>query len=455
MAIIGMPDTERKRLMDPIVVPGVLSYLIYGDIREEVIGLNDIPEDQHPPVEIVYYAYHIMVGLGTIFIAIFAISGFLLWRGRLFASRGVLWVLMLAMPFPYIANHAGWVVAEVGRQPWIVYGLRRTAEATSHNVTAGMTYLHAVRVHGAVRARRSALPAACPANRARRAGAGPRARALGAQSGPTSRPAEGAVVINTVWFIVLAFMLAGYAVLDGFDLGVGALHLLLGRDTRERGRLIDTIGPVWNGNEVWLLAAGGSMVVAFPHLYATSFSGFYLALMLVLWLLVLRGLGIEFRHQIDHDMWRQAWDVAFSLSSVLLALLFGVALGNVLRGVPLDARGEFQGTFSLMLNWFALLGGVLSVALLSMHGAAWIVVKTEGALQARAERFAGALWWAAMALLAAMIAASFVVRPDFTANFVEYPWLLLIPVITAAGAAAISTFRGGRTTGAPSPPAPC
>jgi cytochrome d ubiquinol oxidase subunit II len=241
---------------------------------------------------------------------------------------------------------------------------------------------------------------------------------------------------------VLVFMLAGYAVLDGFDLGVGALHLLLGRDSRERGRLIDTIGPVWNGNEVWLLAAGGSMVVAFPHLYAASFSGFYLALMIVLWLLVLRGLGIEFRHQVDHDMWRQAWDVAFSLSSALLALLFGVALGNVLRGVPLDERGEFQGTFSLMLNWFALLGGALSVALLSMHGAAWVAVKTEGPLQARARRFAGALWWAAMSLLAAMIAASFVVRPDFTANFIEDPWLLLVPGVTAAGAVAVKYFQG-------------
>ena len=249
-------------------------------------------------------------------------------------------------------------------------------------------------------------------------------------------------MINIAWFIVLAFMLAGYAVLDGFDLGVGALHLLLGRDPRERGRLIDTIGPVWNGNEVWLLAAGGSMVVAFPHLYAASFSGFYLALMIVLWLLVLRGLGIEFRHQIDHDMWRQAWDVAFSLSSALLALLFGVALGNVLRGVPLDEHGEFQGTFSLMLNWFALLGGALSLALLSMHGAAWVAVKTDGPLQARARRFAGALWWAAMALLAAMIAASFIVRPDFTANFVRYPWLLLAPVATAAGAIAVKYFQG-------------
>jgi cytochrome d ubiquinol oxidase subunit II len=239
-------------------------------------------------------------------------------------------------------------------------------------------------------------------------------------------------VINTIWFIVLAFMLAGYAVLDGFDLGVGTLHLLLGRDSRERARLIDSIGPVWNGNEVWLLAAGGSMFVAFPHLYATSFSGFYLALMLVLWLLLLRGLGIEFRHQIDSELWRHAWDVAFSVASALLALLFGVALGNVLRGVPLDAAGEFRGTFALMLNPFALLGGLLSVAMLSLHGAAWTAVKTGGALQARARTFAGVLWWIAGALLAAMVAASFAVRPDFTRNFAAHPLLVAIPLVTVA-----------------------
>ena len=139
MAIIGMPDTERKELMDPIVVPAVLSYLAYGDPRAVVVGLNDIPADEHPPVEIVYYAYHIMVGLGTMFIALYGSAAFLLWRGTLFTSRGTLWALMLAMPFPYIANHAGWVVAEVGRQPWVVYGLQRTAHANSLNVSAGMT----------------------------------------------------------------------------------------------------------------------------------------------------------------------------------------------------------------------------------------------------------------------------------------------------------------------------
>jgi len=248
-------------------------------------------------------------------------------------------------------------------------------------------------------------------------------------------------MIHTIWFVALAFMLAGYAVLDGFDLGVGTLHLRLGRNTRERTALVDSIGPVWNGNEVWLLAAGGAMFVAFPHLYATSFSGFYLALMLVLWLLLLRGLGIEFRHQLENDMWKHAWDVAFSIASALLALLFGVALGNVLRGVPLDANGEFRGSFALMLNPFAILGGLLSVAVLAMHGAAWAAVKTAGELQARARLYGRRLWLVSMALVVAMIAASFVVRPDFTANFISRPWLLIVPLVQIGAAIAIRLYQ--------------
>jgi cytochrome d ubiquinol oxidase subunit II len=216
---------------------------------------------------------------------------------------------------------------------------------------------------------------------------------------------------------------------------------MLGRDTRERAVLIDAIGPVWNGNEVWLLGAAGSMVVAFPHVYASSFSGFYLALMLVLWLLLLRGLGIEFRHQINHDLWKHAWDVAFSGSSALLALLFGVALGNVLRGVPLNEAGEFRGTFALLLNPFALVGGILSLAVLSMHGAAWIALKTEHDLQRKARRWASALWWVGMLLLAVMVGASFVVRPDFTRNFLAHPWLIGVPLLTLSAAAAVKYYQ--------------
>jgi cytochrome d ubiquinol oxidase subunit II len=247
-------------------------------------------------------------------------------------------------------------------------------------------------------------------------------------------------MINTIWFVVLAFMLAGYAVLDGFDLGVGIVHFGIGRDARERATLIDAIGPVWNGNEVWLLAAGGAMFAAFPRLYASSFSGFYLALMIVLWLLLLRGLGIEFRHQVDNTLWRHAWDVAFSVASALLALLFGVALANVLRGVPFDETGEFRGTFAVMLNPFAILGGILSVGVLALHGALWLGLKTNGEVQQRSRRFARALWYVAIALLAAVVMASFVVRPDFTRNFTGRPWLAIVPLVATGGAAMIRVY---------------
>ncbi|HVO10275.1 MAG TPA: cytochrome d ubiquinol oxidase subunit II [Vicinamibacteria bacterium] len=235
-------------------------------------------------------------------------------------------------------------------------------------------------------------------------------------------------MINDAWFVALAAMLTGYAVLDGFDLGTGVLHLLVGRSQRERATLIDAIGPVWNGNEVWLLAAGGSLVVAFPRVYATGFSGFYLALMLVLWLLLGRGLAIEFRHQVDSELWRDAWDVVFAGASTLLAVLFGVAVGNVLHGLPLDANGEFLGSFALLLNPFSILCGVLSLAVLALHGAAWLALKTTAAVQQRARRWARGLFWAVAALLAAVVAASFAVRPDFTANFGRWPVLLLLPL---------------------------
>ena len=253
-------------------------------------------------------------------------------------------------------------------------------------------------------------------------------------------------MLPTAWFIVLAFMLTGYAVLDGFDLGVGALHLYIGRE-KGREMAINAIGPVWNGNEVWLLAAGGAMVAAFPHLYAAAFSGFYLALMLVLWLLVLRGLSIEFRHQVDNPLWRDAWDVVFFGASLLLAVLFGAAVGNVLRGVPLDAEGNFVGSFALVLNPFALLCAVLSVVTLSLHGAAYLAMKTSDEVQARARRAVLPLWVLALVLLAAVVASSFVVQPGFTANFTKWPWLNVVPLLGIAAAVAVPWFhRRGQDT---------
>src|ERR1700722_5492090 len=183
--------------------------------------------------------------------------------------------------------------------------------------------------------------------------------------------------MQTVWFMLVAVMIAVYVVLDGFDLGAGIIHLLVARTDSERRLVLRSIGPFWDGNEVWLLAGGGTLYFAFPALYASAFSGFYLALMIVLWLLILRGISIEFRTHVDSTLWRPFWDFLFGASSTLLALLFGVALGNVVRGVPLDASGYFflplwtdfqPGGNAGVIDWYTLLIGLASLSALALHG---------------------------------------------------------------------------------------
>jgi len=186
--------------------------------------------------------------------------------------------------------------------------------------------------------------------------------------------------LNTTWFILIGVLLAGYAILDGFDLGVGALHLLV-KDDLERRIMINSIGPVWDGNEVWLVTGGGALFAAFPHVYATVFSGFYTAFMLLLFGLIFRAIAIEFRSKRPGKTWRQSWDIAFSLSSILIALLMGIALGNIITGIPIDANKEFAGSFWSLINPYSLLVGITTVALFVMHGSIYVVMKTEGELQ--------------------------------------------------------------------------
>ena len=185
--------------------------------------------------------------------------------------------------------------------------------------------------------------------------------------------------LNSIWFILVGVLFTGYAMLDGFDLGIGALHLFAKKD-EERRILLNSIGPVWDGNEVWLVTGGGALFAAFPNAYATAFSGFYLALYLLLAALIFRAVAIEFRSKKPMFWWRQMWDISFSIGSVLSALLIGVALGNLAEGVPLDSNGEFAGTFLGLLRPYPLLVGVSTVALFMMHGAIYGVMKTEGEL---------------------------------------------------------------------------
>ncbi len=219
------------------------------------------------------------------------------------------------------------------------------------------------------------------------------------------------MLLETTWFGLVGILLIGYAILDGFDLGAGMLHVFVARTDVERRTVINAIGPVWDGNEVWLLTAGGAIFAAFPRVYATVFSGFYLALVLVLAALMVRAVCLEWRSREMAPRWRSAWDVAFGVSSALPSLLFGVALGNVLRGLPLDSELEYAGTFLGLLNPFALVVGSLSVAMFLLHGSAWLSLKTTGSVAARARRLAPVFWLAFVALWAVTTVVSRLAAP--------------------------------------------
>jgi cytochrome bd ubiquinol oxidase subunit II len=248
--------------------------------------------------------------------------------------------------------------------------------------------------------------------------------------------------METLWFVIVAVMLTVYVVLDGFDLGAGTIHLWAARNESERRMILRSIGPVWDGNEVWLLAAGGTLYFAFPALYASSFSGFYLPLMMVLWLLILRGISVEFRGQVASAIWASFWDGVFCLSSLLLAVFFGAALGNVVRGVPLNAQGQFfeplwttflpQGATGI-LDSYTILVGLAALAALTFHGSLWIVVKTEGPLQERARAIAGRVWWGLALLTVLLTWTSFRIQPQLSAGFAARPWEYIFPALAVAG----------------------
>jgi cytochrome d ubiquinol oxidase subunit II len=260
----------------------------------------------------------------------------------------------------------------------------------------------------------------------------------------------------TIWYVLIALMLTGYVLLDGFDLGAGALHLFGARSEQERRLLLRSIGPVWDGNEVWLLAAGGTLFFAFPLLYASSFSGFYLPLNIVLWLLVLRAVGIEFRMHLESPVWRDFFDAVFSLSSALLVIFFGAALGNVLRGVPLGADHYFfaplwtdfrPGAEPGVLDWYTVLTAVLATASLMLHGALYVAVKTDGALNARMRRISGVVAPVAAVLAIVALAATLAIRPALLNNYYANPAGWLLPALVAGGLAGVMYFRAAGRQG--------
>lgn len=256
--------------------------------------------------------------------------------------------------------------------------------------------------------------------------------------------------MEILWFCVVAFMLAMYTILDGFDLGAGILHLFVAKTDDERRTVLNAIGPVWDGNEVWILAAGGTLYFAFPLLYASSFSGFYLPLTMVLWLLMLRGLGIELRHQVNNPLWKAFWDALFALGSTLLAIFLGAALGNVVRGVPLNEQGYFFAplwtSFTVqpeagILDWFTVMMGVLALATLATHGANYLAMKTEGDVQTRSHRLASVSVWIVVLFAGATLVAASSIRPEIWTNYAEHSWGYLFPLLGTAGLVGMIFFN--------------
>ena len=270
----------------------------------------------------------------------------------------------------------------MGRQPWVVQGLLKTPNAVSPSVSAwevGMTLAGFTLLYGVLAVVdgwlmfRYAKNVPPPAER-RQAAAGsrqPRDGLLGDHD-----DAYRLLAPQTFWFALIAILWIGYFVLEGFDFGVGTLLPFLAKDDTDRRVMINTIGPVWDGNEVWLIVAGGATFAAFPGWYATLFSGFYLAFFLILVALIVRGVAFEYRGKHDSPRWRAWWDRAIFLGSALPALLWGVGFGNIVQGVPINAAGEYTGNFFTLLNPYALVAGVTSLALFTLHGAVYLSLKT-------------------------------------------------------------------------------
>jgi cytochrome d ubiquinol oxidase subunit II len=252
--------------------------------------------------------------------------------------------------------------------------------------------------------------------------------------------------MEMIWFAIVSGMLATYLVLDGFDIGVGVLHRLVARTDEERRVVLSAIGPIWDGNEVWLISGGGLLFMAFPRTYATAFSGFYLALIIVLWLLIARGVAIEFRSHRENPLWREFWDTVFSAASVLLAIVFGSTFGNLLRGVPLERDGLpglplftnfLPGRYPGILDWYTSLFGVFGLATLAGHGATYLVWKTTGEVRERSIIYARKAWGIVFPSGIAVALATAFIQRDFFPNLIGRPWSIVLVALSLGGYGAV------------------
>ena len=246
-------------------------------------------------------------------------------------------------------------------------------------------------------------------------------------------------LFQIIWFVLWGVLWAVYFMLDGFDLGLGTLMPFLAKDDTERRLVYNAMGPVWDGNEVWLITAGGATFAAFPKTYAVMFSGLYSALLLILFALIVRGVAFEFRSKEKSPLWRNTWDLCLFVGSFLPALLFGVAFANIFQGLPIDKGGIYHGNLLGLLNPYGLLGGLFFVSMFLVHGALWLAVKTEGDLSRRAGRWARKLWMLELLTAVAFLVAT-AFATDLWANYLKAPILFVVPLLTVLGLFLIMSF---------------
>jgi cytochrome d ubiquinol oxidase subunit II len=234
-------------------------------------------------------------------------------------------------------------------------------------------------------------------------------------------------IFQIIWFVLWGVLWAGYFALDGFDLGAGSLFYFLGKNEREKNAIYHAIGPFWDGNEVWLITAGGATFAAFPTAYAIMFSSLYTPLLLLLFSLIIRGVAVEYRNKHESPSWQKFWDVAFFIGSVLPPILLGVAFANIFKGIPIDEKGILQTNLLGLLNFYGILGGALFLFCFSTHGALWIAFKTEGLLSERAANLAKKLWAISLILVVIFWVVSFVIT-NIWQNYMKAPILIIFPL---------------------------
>lgn len=249
--------------------------------------------------------------------------------------------------------------------------------------------------------------------------------------------------LQTTWFYLWGLLWAVFFMTDGFDFGIGALYPFVGKSDEEKRVMINTLGPLWDGNEVWLVAAGGITFAAFPRLYAIMFSSLYTPLMLILFALIIRGVSFEFRSKLESTVWRKTWDAAIFVGSVVPAVLFGVVFANIFQGLPIDEKGVLQGGFLTLLNPYGLLGGLFFLLLFMQHGALWLCVRTIGELQQRAEITSRRVWYGLLITAAGFFAYS-AIATSLYENYMAQPGLFAIVAVTVAALGGVPFFLSGQ-----------